>query len=289
VLTDLRELYKFRELLIILVLRDLKVRYKNSYLGILWSLVNPIIQVAVITIVIQQFLRGGVPNYSAYVFAAFLPFMFFQACLLDSTHSIAMHDRMLRMVYFPREVIPLSIVISNVIHFVLAIGIFLAYRLLTPLVWHFRFEWTIPGTIVYLPALILVHALLVTGLALWLSALNVFYEDVRYLLTVGLQVLYFFVPVIYFAEHVAYSGSNLRSHGLIYKLYMLNPLAVFVTAFRKAMVPPFPPILDNPSLKHGSLPLDPGYMVWATCAAIGIAFFGYSFFNRKKWQFVERP
>src|SRR5438874_1355695 len=189
----------------------------------------------VITIVMQQFVRVPIKNYSAYVFAAFLPFMFFQLALLDSTHSIAMHDRMLRMVYFPREVIPLAIVISNLIHFVLAIGIFLAYRLLTPLVWHFRFEWTIPGTILYLPALIVIHALLVTGLALWLSALNVFYEDVRYLLTVGLQVLYMFVPVIYLSEQVYNSSVSQRTHGLVYTLYMLNPLATMVTAFRKAM------------------------------------------------------
>jgi ABC-type polysaccharide/polyol phosphate export permease len=288
VLTDLRELYKFRELLIILVLRDLKVRYKNSYLGILWSLINPIIQVIVITIVMQQFVRVPIKNYSAYVFAAFLPFMFFQLALLDSTHSIAMHDRMLRMVYFPREVIPLAIVVSNLIHFVLAIGIFLAYRLLTPLVWHFRFEWTIPGTIIYLPALIVIHALLVTGLALWLSALNVFYEDIRYLLTVGLQVLYMFVPVIYFAEQVHNSSTSLRTHGLVYTLYMLNPLATIVTAFRKAMLPPFGPI-DNPGLSTGSIPLNPAFMLSAILFSIGIAIFGYAFFNRKKWQFVERP
>lgn len=287
-LTDLRELYKFRELLIILVLRDLKVRYKNSYLGILWSLINPIVQVIVITVVMGHFVRISVPNYSAYVFAAFLPYMFFQLSLLDATHSIAMHDRMLRMVYFPREVIPLSIVISNLIHFIIAIGIFLAYRLLTPLIWHFHFEWTIPVTVLYLPALILIEALLVTGLALWLAALNIFYEDVRYLLSVALQVLYMFVPVIYFSEQVANSQTNNQMHGLIYILYMLNPLATLVTAFRQAILPPFGPILANPGLKDGSIPLSPTFMIWTTLFSVSIFIVGYAYFNRKKWQFVER-
>jgi len=274
VLTDLRELYKFRELLIILVLRDLKVRYKNSYLGVLWSLVNPIVQVIVITIVMQHFVRIPIPNYSAYMFAAFLPWLFFQLTLLDATHSIAMHDRMLRMVYFPREVIPISIVISNLVHFLLAIGIFLIYRLLTPL-----------------PLLIAIHCLLVTGLALWLAALNVFYEDVRYLLTVGMQVLYFGLPVLYLSEQVLNSSINARSHGLVYTLYMLNPLATLITAFRKAMLPPVPPIEieGNLSLRTGSLPLEPVYIISAVVVSIVVAILGYAYFNKKKWQFVERP
>jgi ABC-type polysaccharide/polyol phosphate export permease len=287
VLADLRELYKFRELLLILVIRDLKVRYKNSYLGILWSLVNPVLQVAVITIVLKFFVKVDIPNYSAYVFAAFLPWMFFQLSLLDATHSIAMHDRMLRMVYFPREVIPLSIVISNLIHFVLAILIFLAVRILTPVVLHFRFEWTIPPTILYLPALVAIMFLLVAGLAMWLSCLNVFYEDVRYLLTVGTQVMYYFVPVIYFSEQVLLSGLNAHYHGWVYRLYMLNPLATLITAFRKSLLPPAPPTAL--SLERGSMPLEPGYLLWAGVASLLVAFFGYAIFNRKKWQFVERP
>jgi homopolymeric O-antigen transport system permease protein len=286
VLNDLRELYRFRELLLILVLRDLKVRYKNSYLGILWSLINPIIQVLVITVVLKNFVRLDIPNFSAYVFAAFLPWMFFQLALLDSTHSIAMHDRMLRMVYFPREVIPLSIVISNLIHFILAMLIFLAYRLVTPLVTHLRFEWTLPATMLYLPALIGIQFLLVTGLALWLSGLNVFYEDVRYLLTVGLNVLYYFVPIIYFSEQVMRSKLNLHHGGWVYKLYMLNPLATLIAAFRKALLPPVP---SSESLGGGSLPLEPGYLLWATAVAVAVALFGYAFFNDKKWKFVERP
>src|ERR1017187_4349351 len=124
---ELRELFKYRDLLRQLVMRDLKVRYKNSVLGFFWSLANPMIQVATITIVFKYVMPLNIPNYSAYLLVAFLPWMFFQMTLLDSSQVILLHRDLLRKVYFPREVLPLSVVVSNLIHFLLAMVIFFAY------------------------------------------------------------------------------------------------------------------------------------------------------------------
>src|SRR5712692_10666919 len=103
-LAELKELYRFRELLWILVLRDLKVRYKNSALGFLWSLINPAVQVAVISFVVKNFIKMEVPNLSAYIFCAFLPWSFFQLALLDTSHSLIVNERLMKKVYFPREI-----------------------------------------------------------------------------------------------------------------------------------------------------------------------------------------
>src|SRR5438067_5070387 len=134
-LADLKELWRYRELLIILVQRDLAVRYKNTIFGFAWSMINPLLQVIVITVVLKYALRIDVPNYSAYIFCAFLPWSFFQLGLLDASTSLLFNEPLIRKVYFPREVIPLSLVISNLIHFALATLVFLVFMAALPFFW----------------------------------------------------------------------------------------------------------------------------------------------------------
>src|SRR6266849_7917097 len=171
-LTELAELYRFRELLWILVLRDLKVRYKNSVLGFAWSLINPAVQVAVISFVVKNFMKVDVPNLSAYIFCAFLPWSFFQLALLDTSHSLIVNEQLMKKVYFPREIIPISLVLSNLIHLLLAILVFLVY--LVVLV-----RAPVLPKLAFIPFLILIELLLITGLSLVISAISVFYEDVK--------------------------------------------------------------------------------------------------------------
>src|SRR5450759_2475028 len=106
---ELRELFRYRYLLSQLVVRDVKVRYKNSFLGFFWSLVNPLLQVATMTVVIKYVMRFPIHNYSAYLLVGYLPWMFFQMALLDSSQVVLLHRDLLRKVYFPREVLPLSV------------------------------------------------------------------------------------------------------------------------------------------------------------------------------------
>jgi homopolymeric O-antigen transport system permease protein len=279
VLSELKELYRFRELLWILVLRDLKVRYKNSALGFAWSLINPAVQVAVISFVVKNFMKVDVPNLSAYIFCAFLPWSFFQLALLDTSHSLIVNERLMKKVYFPREIIPLSLVLSNLIHLLLAILVFLVYLVVlvrAPLM----------PTLARIPFLILIELFLITGLSLVISGVSVFYEDVKYLMTVLLQVLYFAVPVMYFVEQVKHSTPNSNSHGLLLKVYMLNPLVTIITAFRAWMLEP----IYIPNLKTTTSAIVPiNYLLFTTAVSFAVAIAGYALFNRMKWSFVERP
>jgi ABC-type polysaccharide/polyol phosphate export permease len=128
---EIRELLRYKDLVKQLVKRDLKIRYKNSVLGFFWSLLNPLIQVATITIVVKYILGLEIANYSAYLLAAYLPWAFFQMALLDSSQILIAHRDLLRKVYFPREALPLSAVLSNLVHFALALVVFLRlYNLL---------------------------------------------------------------------------------------------------------------------------------------------------------------
>jgi ABC-type polysaccharide/polyol phosphate export permease len=284
-LNDLRELYRYRELLWTLVLRELRVRYKNSYLGFFWSLIVPLVTVAVLTIVFKRVMGMVIPNYSAYVLAAFLPWMYFQTALLDSSQSVLAQIQLVKKVYFPREVLPLAAVLANLIHFALALVVFFVYLLGyvgAPLL----------PSMVLLPVLVFFQTLLIAGLSLIISCLNVFYEDTKYIVSIGLQLMFYLVPVIYFSEQVYHA--QLASPELqhwIYLVYHLNPVAMLLTAYRKILLPPITVQQVGVVQKQTfvSLPMDWGLLTVA-CAVSAVVFvLGYVFFNKRKWDFAEQP
>ena len=287
---ELRELWKYRELLLTVVLRELRIRYKNSYLGFFWSILNPLATVMVMTIVFKYVMGQQVQNYSAYVLAAYLPYMFFQLALLDSAQSIISQIPLLKKIYFPREILPIGSVLANFVHFLLAMVVFFVYLL---------FVWILnPGenpfraTVFYLPIIVLIQLALTMGLALAISAMNTFYEDVKYMVSVGLYLLLFLSPIMYFSEQVYYAnGIPEDQRGLVYTIYHLNPIAMLMTAYRKVMLDPQEVTVsrDGAVLDYPYLPLDWGMVGVSAAISIGMLIFGYWLFNRKKWQFVERP
>jgi len=284
---ELRELWKFRELLVTMVQRDLKIRYKNSALGFIWSLLNPLITVMVMSFVLSNFVYRDIPNLSAYVLAAYLPFMFFQLSVLDSAQTILGSMPLIKKIYFPREILPIASVISNFIHLVLAFAVFFAYLLLVWIIFPGDFPFQV-GTL-FLPLLLVIMFCLSLGLAFFISALNTFYEDVKYLVSVGLYLMFFLSPIMYFSEQVANAPLNQQTGGLIYRLYhILNPVASLATAFRKTLLAPQQGV-PTPQGMVAPLPLDWRYVAIAGVVSVAVLISGYSTFNRLKWKFVERP
>ncbi|MCE5323228.1 ABC transporter permease [bacterium] len=275
---EIKEALRYKDLLKQLVIRDLKVRYKNSVLGFFWSLVNPLVQVATITIVVKYIMRLDIPNYSAYLLVGYLPWVFFQMALLDSSQVILTHRDLLRKVYFPREMLPLSVVAANVIHFVLALAVFFAYLLFYRFFLHGA---PIAYTVAWLPVLILLESLLLVGLTFVVSSLNVFFEDTKYVLTVLLNVLFYLTPVMYVSELV-YASLPGAHRTLLYKLYLLLPMNTLTEAYRKTLLPPF-----KSSNLH-SVPLDYGMLGVCAVICILVAIGGYAYFNARKWVFAER-
>lgn len=287
---DLKELWRYRELLWTFVIRELRIRYKNSVLGFFWSLLNPLAIVLVMTVVFKFVMGQKVPNYSAYILAAYLPFMFFQLSLMDSSQSILMHLDLLKKIYFPREILPIGAVLANFIHFSLAMGVFFIYLLI---VWMLN-----PGdppfriSAIFLPALMFIQLCLTLGLALFVSALNTFYEDVKYILSVGLYLLFFLCPIVYFSEQVLHASAvPEESRSLVYVLYHLNPIAMLMTAYRKILLDPqpIPSFGESEPRLLPNLPLDGTLLFICVLTSVGCLLFGYAFFNDKKWKFVERP
>ena len=282
-LSELKELWRFRELLYSMVERELKIRYKNSFLGFFWSLVNPLVTVLVMTVVFKLIMKNETPNFSAYILAAYLPFLFFQTAVLDSAQSVLLSLGLVRKIYFPREILPLAMIISNFVHLLLALVVFFLFLLviwvrdpaLSP------FQWSI----LYLPILLVINLALATGLGLLVSALNTFYEDVKYVVSVVLYLMFFLCPIMYFSENV---WSATRGGGEIwYTIYHLNPVAMLSTAYRKVLVAPQQVLIDK--MWVDPVPLDWGLLGVTALMSFGILIFGYWVFNRLKWKFVERP
>lgn len=282
-LAELKELWRFRELLFTMVERELRIRYKNSFLGFFWSLMNPLITVLVMTVVFKNFLNNGTENLSAYMLAAYLPFLFFQMCVLDSAQSVLAALPMVKKIYFPREILPLAMILSNFVHLILALLVFFGYLIFYVWLRH-PADFPIPKTALLLPIVLLIHLALSTGISLIVSALNTFYEDVKHIVSVVMYLLFFACPIMYFSENVAYS---FKDSGWKYVLYHLNPVATLCTSYRKILLDPQPVISNN--VKLDPLPLDWGLLGYTAFFSIAMLVIGYLVFNRLKWRFVERP
>lgn len=241
-------------------------------------------QVAVITFAFTRatdFAR--IDNYSAYVLVAMIPWTYFQTAILDSSQSILLMYGVIKKVYLPREIIPLSAAISNFIHFLLSWAVFFVY-------WYGFRSGPILVTALWFPYLILCQFMLVTGISLFVSALNVFYEDVKYILTIGMSLMLFVLPIMYFVETVFnknnFKPGSLASNPWVVALYMYNPLTALINGFRKSLLQPPRP----ESIKGGEyLPLDVNALILTGVISFGVLLAGYAYFNSRKWQFVERP
>jgi ABC-type polysaccharide/polyol phosphate export permease len=285
----LAEIWHYRELLWTLVIRELRVRYKNSVLGFFWSLVNPLVTVLVITLVFKYVMGMRIANYSAYVLAAYLPWTFFQFALLDSSQTILVYMQVIKKIYFPRALLPLATTLANFIHFLLAMGVLLLYLYLyvgTP----------VQASVLLLPLVMGAELLMVMGLSLIIACWNAFYEDVKYLVSVGLQLLFFLSPIIYFSEQVR--GVSLLPEAyrepFFWLYHLLNPMATYAMAYRKLILPPITVVQQGPgvgaqAVQFPDMPLPYWLLGVNLLMAMGIAMLGLLYFRRKEWDFVERP
>jgi ABC-type polysaccharide/polyol phosphate export permease len=282
---ELAEVYRYRELLMSMVARDMKVRYKNSVLGFIWSLLIPLAQVATLTIVFKYIMGVTVKNYSALLLCAIIPFTFFQQSVLESTTSILANFQIVKKTYFPREILPASVVISNLIHFALAMVVFFLYIIVLRLV---SGDGQPPILITWLlvPVVMAILFLFSMGISLIVACLNTYYEDVKYLTTIIMNLVFYTVPVLYLMElpmqreyHHSLVGTLLKIH------FSYNPLCYLMTAFRKILLPPFGGEMFKIHLHD--IPLNYGLLAWSAFVSIVVFIIGYRFFNARKWKFAE--
>jgi len=217
----LSELWEYRELLYFLVWRDIKVRYKQTALGASWAIIQPFMTMVVFSLFFGHLARmpsDGLP-YPIFTFAALVPWTFFANGLSQSSNSLVGSSNLITKVYFPRLIVPLASVFSGIVDFLIAFAVLLVIMLYYGLVPTLNILW--------LPLFVLLSLVTSLGVGLWLSALNVKYRDVRYIVPFVTQFWLFATPI-------AYPSSLLREPWRT--IYGLNPMVGVVEGFRWALL-----------------------------------------------------
>jgi lipopolysaccharide transport system permease protein len=253
-------------------------------------MVSPLIQVLVMTFAVSYILAAGPKNFSAYALCGTIPFGFFSQSLMSSFTGIDAMQPLIKRIYFPREIFVITTVSVNFVQMVLSLFVFLFYRygILVLVAGHWP-GWP-PREVILLPALMLLTYLLTLGASLFTSAAFFYFEDVRFLISVFLGLLFYMVPILYFAENIVYS-KKITSDAIrwwVYHLYLANPIAWLVTAFKQIFFGP--QIISKPGAPLLlSAPFDFRYLLITCMSTLVILFAGYIFFNTMKWKFAERP
>ncbi len=218
---NLRDLWVYRELVYFLTWRDLKVRYKQSVLGVLWAIIKPFLAMVVFTIFFGNLAKmpsDGLP-YPVWSYTGLLPWEFFAAALSVSARSMLTSGSMVSKIYFPRIIVPLSSVFANLVDFLIAFVILIGMM--------FFYHITPTINMLWLPAFLLLAVVTALGVGLWFSALLVMYRDVNYMLPFITQLWMFISPVVYASSIVPEKWRV---------LYSLNPMAGVVEGFRWALL-----------------------------------------------------
>ena len=222
------ELWHYRDLLFTLTLHRIRVRYKQSILGLGWAVAQPLAQMLILTVVFSHFMRipsEGLP-YSVFVFCSLLPWQFFAGAIQTGSTCLVSHSDMIRKVGFPREVLPLSYVIAGLFDFAITVLVLVAMMIWYRLPFFWTIAWTLP--------LMVVATLLATAATMGLSALQARFRDVSYIVPLMLQLGIYSVPVLYPLSTVP---ERWRS------IYQWNPLVPVVDGFRSVWLKGAPPDL----------------------------------------------
>lgn len=247
--------YKF--LLAQLVLREVKSRYKQSILGYAWVLLNPLIQLLVYSFVFSIIFRFPTNNipYSVFLFTGLLPWIYLQSSLSTATLSLVDSSDLLRKVYFPREVLIYSVIISKSVDFFFASLVLAAFLIF--------YKVPVHPTLLFIIPIFLVQIMLMTGIGLMLSTFNLFYRDIQYLINLLLMLWMYLTPIVY--------PLSLVPDSLVF-IYKLNPMVGIVEGYKSAL------------FNH---PFDIGAIIWSIVISTVIFLTGYAIFKKTEKIFAD--
>lgn len=226
---NLLDLWRYRELIYFLTWRDIKVRYKQTILGAAWAIIQPVMTMVVFTILFGKLAKVPTDNipYPIFAYTALLPWGLFTKALSDTGRSMIQNRSMITKVYFPRLVIPLASVLSGVVDFAIAFVVLIGMIIFYNVAPGSTFHVAINTKILLLPFFLLLAIITALGVGLWLSALNVIYRDINYILPFITQFWLFITPI-------AYPSSMIPERWRL--IYALNPMTGVVEGFRWALL-----------------------------------------------------
>jgi lipopolysaccharide transport system permease protein len=244
------------DLLVQLVSRDLKLRYKRSVLGIAWTLLNPLLQLLVFATVFRGVLQLNIPHYASSVFCGLMVWTWFQASLIDGTGVINANPSLIRQPGFPSIILPIVEIVVHMVHFLLALPVLVIFLLLDGVM--------LQPTLWQLPLLMLLQMGFTAGLTYILAATNVMFHDTRYTVSVLLQLFFYATPIFYDVARIPAQYQI---------LYQVNPIAQLITAYRAVLI-------------QGSSP-NWVPLLGIGVAALGLFIVGHRYFLAQSDRFVE--
>lgn len=211
----IKELYSYRQFLKTSVKKEFRGKYKKSFLGVLWSFINPLLQLLVYALVFPFILRNQEENYVMFLFSALIPWNFFATTISQSTSIVVGNGGILKKVYFPREILPISIVISGAINFLISCIIIFVALMVSGM--------GITLNILWLPIILIVQCIVTLGICFVQSALTVYIRDLEYFINVLLQLWMYVTPVLYSMDLIPQK---------LAKLFYINPMVEIINAYR---------------------------------------------------------
>ena len=246
----------YRDLLYEMILRDLKIRYKRSFLGIAWSLITPLLQLIVFGLVFSVFLPLNIPNYPIFLFIGIVVYTWFQQSVIQAANSITDNPTLVRQPSFPVAILPAIVVLSQLVHFFLALLVVFPFML-----W---FNIPVSSSIIFLPAIIVLQLFFTMGISYFVASWQVTFRDTQYLLGVLLLLGFYLSPVFY-------ELGMIPEEYLFW--YQLNPMVYFIESYRNVII-------------RGVIP-DFLPSVWIAIVTLVTLFLGRFVFERARYRFVE--
>ena len=251
-----KNLYNYREFLKTSIKKEFRGKYKKSFLGVLWSFLNPLFQLLIYALVFPFILKNNVENYTVFLIVALFPWNFFNLSIIQSAACIVTNGGIIKKVYFPREILPIATSTSNLINFLISsILVFLAL---------FISGIGLTKAVVVLPLIILIQYILQLGLSIILSAITVYVRDVEYLINVLMMLAFYLSPIVYSADMIP---------SKYLPLFKLNPMFHIIKYYRDI-------------LYYGKIP-EMGSVLLLLLVCIIILVVGYLIFRKLEKRFAE--
>ena len=256
-MTLIKELWQYREMIKSLVKRDLKSRYKGSVLGFFWMLLNPLLQLFIYTIVFSTIMRMGIDKFYLFLFVALVPWLFFSTCLTGGTGVIFSQQDMVKKIYFPREVLPISYTVSQFVNMLLSFIVIFVVIYISGVTIHFN-------ALIYLPIVMIIEFILALGITYIVSSLNVYFRDLEHILGILSMAWMYLTPILYPVDLVPEQYM---------KIIYLNPMTSIIIAYRDI-------------LYYGKAP-DAGDLWMAGVSGVCVLIAGQVLFGILQRHFVE--
>ena len=256
-----QKIYNYRELLKTNVKKEIRGRYKNSILGVMWSFLNPLLQLLVYSVIFGALLTGGSDSYYQqtyyiYVCVALIPWTYFTTAVTQSAFTVIGNGDIIKKVYFPREILPISVVTSGAVNFMISTIIILAFVIFSPV----GLSWYL---LLY-PFILLIQYILLLGISFIVSSITVYFRDLQHFIGIALQLLFYATPILYEA--------TLLPERIRWVLY-LNPLTHLIETYRDLFMYHTLPSLTSV-----------GYLIFITLIVL---FIGYAIFKKLEKGFAE--